>query len=293
MSNVLLLRAPVGDGPDKYEAACTAAGYHPLCVPVLETVLVNGPEVDETIWDGPQRAGLSGVIVTSARACEAWKEAVLRLASRPSGNADWTSTPFYVVGEATATALREIQGVADGSPFVPTDIRGGGESGTSEKLAHFILQDLPPSDKPRLLLYLTGDKNRDVLPSILRDGGVELQALQVYATQGSSHFASDLERAIDASPSDRKDWWIVFFAPSAADFVTPILREHFPIPTMGSESFSTKIAAIGPTTQDFLKNRLQIRVDAVPPKPSPDALVSAMQAFDTEEQHPRALGAPS
>ena len=54
-----------------------------------------------------------------------------------------------------------------GLVLAPKDIRGGAESGTSEKLAHFILQDLPPSNEPRQLLYLTGDKNRDVLPSIL------------------------------------------------------------------------------------------------------------------------------
>lgn len=48
----------------------------------------------------------------------------------------------------------------------------------------------------RKLLYLTGDKNRDVLPKILRDGGIELQTLQVYATQGSSTFAADLTQTI-------------------------------------------------------------------------------------------------
>ncbi|GJE95575.1 tetrapyrrole biosynthesis uroporphyrinogen III synthase [Phanerochaete sordida] len=286
MSNVLLLRAPAADVPDKYEAACRAAQYHPVCVPVLETVLVNGPQLDDTIRKGPQQASLSGVIVTSARACEAWREAVLRLA-REAGNADWTTVPFYAVGEATATALRDIREATGGSPLAPKDVRGGAESGTSEKLAHFILQDLPPSDSPRRLLYLTGDKNRDVLPGILRDGGVELQSLQVYATQGSSQFASDLEKAMASVPSERKDWWIVFFAPSAAEFVTPILRKHFTIPDADSTSFSTKIAAIGPTTQEFLANKLRIRVDVVAPKPSPDALVSGLRAFDSEKERPK------
>ena len=116
---------------------------------------------------------------------------------------DWGNTPFYVVGEATASALREIHDAAGDFPSVPKDIRGAAESGTGEKLAHFILRDLPPSDGPRTLLYLTGDKNRDVLPNILRDGGVDLQPLQVYATQGSSTFASDLQKALDSvSPSE-------------------------------------------------------------------------------------------
>ena len=218
MSNVLLLRAPATEGQDKYVTTFQAQGYRPICVPVLETVLVNAPELRDVISKGPTEAGLQGVIVTSARACEAWREAIISLMPKSSVSAgeythpatmnstasasisDWTNTPFYVVGEATATALREIRGAVGGSVLAPEDIRGGAESGTSEKLAHFILQDLSPNDEPRKLLYLTGDKNRDVLSSILRDGGIELQAQQVYATQGSSTFPSDLQHAIESTP---------------------------------------------------------------------------------------------
>lgn len=87
MSNVLLLRAPSYDGPDKYEQAFSANAYHPLCVPVLETVLVGLSELRSVIQDGPNIFG--GVIVTSARSCEAWREVVSQIvqdapeASRP------------------------------------------------------------------------------------------------------------------------------------------------------------------------------------------------------------------
>ena len=110
-------------------------------------------------------------------------------------NTDWTHTPFYVVGNATAASLSEIREVAGHTLLAPVDIRGAAESGTSEKLAHFILEDLPAA-RPTKLLYLTGDKNRDTMPSILREGGVELQFLQAYATQGSSTFAADLRQAL-------------------------------------------------------------------------------------------------
>ena len=109
------------------------------------------------------------------------------------GISDWTTVPFYVVGAATATALAAISTVAGATSLAPKDIRGAEESGTSERLAQFILTDLPSTGAhSRRLLYLTGDKNRDTLPKILKDGGVELVPLQVYGTQGSSTFAKDL-----------------------------------------------------------------------------------------------------
>lgn len=204
------------------------------------------------------------------------------------------------MGAATASALSSIRTtVPRAGTLAPSDIRGA-DSGTGEKLAHFILDDLV-SDAPRRLLYLTGDKNRDVLPGVLRDGGVALESLQVYATQGSSAFAADLVGAIDSIPpgqylsrflrpgvdmfcAERKDrdWWIVFFAPSAAEFVTPTLRKHFAIPDMNAQTFSAKIAAIGPTTSTFLNDKLNMRVDVLSPKPSPEGLAAAIQGFDVQ-----------
>jgi uroporphyrinogen-III synthase len=213
---------------------------------------------------------------------------------------DWSTVPFYAVGQATAAALKDITTVAGTSLLAPRDIRGGSETGTSEKLAHFILHDLAPLAPNSKLLYLTGDKNRDVLPSMLQNGGMQLRSLQVYKTQGATSFPNDLQNAVHSVPGrkiffalltslivttrslpqDPRSWWIVYFAPSAADFVTPILREHLSIPGSDSDKFSVKIAAIGSTTSAFLREELHVRVDAVPPKPSPDALVGSIRDFD-------------
>ena len=113
---------------------------------------------------------------------------------------EWSTIPFYTVGQATAAALSAIRESFPSSPYVPHDVRGAGESGTSEKLAHFIVSDLAPSKekgKGHKLFYLTGDKNRDTLPKILADAGIELDSLQVYATQGSSRFEEDLMNALE------------------------------------------------------------------------------------------------
>jgi uroporphyrinogen-III synthase len=103
--------------------------------------------------------------------------------------------PFYAVGEATSVALRDF---CEKTPiYSPRDIRGGSETGTAERLAKFILKDLPSDATSRKLLYLTGDKNRDTLPRILESGGVQLDTLHVYATQGSSAFSHDLSLALE------------------------------------------------------------------------------------------------
>ncbi|KAL6308770.1 tetrapyrrole biosynthesis uroporphyrinogen III synthase [Sparassis latifolia] len=282
MANVLLLRAPSQDGGDKYEDSIRIQGYTPISVPVLETVLKNLPALKEIIQAGHSVKGCAGVIITSGRACEAWRTVVQELASA-SANTDWATVPFYVVGEATAKALEEIREVVGDSPFTPKDIRGRAESGTSERLAHFILDDLSSTTDSGKLLYLTGDKNRDTLPTILKEGGFDLEPLQVYETQGSSKFPADLQKALNSVPTGR--WWIVYFAPSAAEFVTPTLRKHFDLRSIDSppDTSSTipSIAAIGPTTSTFLREQLSLHVRAVPSKPTPEALVAAIVAADS------------
>lgn len=98
--------------------------------------------------------------------------------------------PFYVVGESTASALRATLAAYDDLGLEPPDVRGQG-SGNAAALGAFIVDDV--KDRPVKLLYLTGDKNRDTLPSILADGGLSLLSVQVYMTQGSSTFGTTLD----------------------------------------------------------------------------------------------------
>ena len=80
-STVLLLRAPPEDGsPDKYAAAFTARGLRARSVPVLETVYTNPTQLRALVRAGPGASDdeepYTGVIVTSGRACDAWRAAV-------------------------------------------------------------------------------------------------------------------------------------------------------------------------------------------------------------------------
>ena len=79
------------------------------------------------------------------------------------------------------------------------------------------------------------------------------------------------------------DRWLVYFAPSAAQFVTPILENYFSLPhTEASKGGSNgcpsaKIATIGPTSLAFVQDILHFHVAATASKPSPDDLLSAIQ----------------
>lgn len=82
-------------------------------------------------------------------------------------------------------------------------------------------------------------------------------------------------------PSANKHWWIVYFAPSAAAYVTPTLQKHFHLEEIVQSSsppelVQARIAAIGPTTDTFLRNELHIRVHAVAQKPTPEEIVSVI-----------------
>lgn len=184
--------------------------------------------------EGERGGGYGGVIVTSSRAAEAWGKAVEEIANEVGSESEigackfyglclyfttrkrnvlifcvltaaapsWATTPFYAVGPSTAFALSSISS-SHPSPttiahLCPTDIRGAYESGTAEKLAHFILHDIPESKRQhgKRLLYLTGDKNRETLPEILREGGLGLGSCKVYETRGSSRFEKELGEVV-------------------------------------------------------------------------------------------------
>ncbi|KAI5119288.1 hypothetical protein M0805_008067 [Coniferiporia weirii] len=340
MSHVLVLRTPSasdsGDGEggsgadDSYEAQL--APMTATSVPVYETVHT----LDELQWileTGPGFHGYKGVVVTSKRAVTAWAAAARNVPEPADERAHWAHVPFYVVGAATASSVRELSTTLASAPHLaPSTVLGGEEAGTAEQLAHFILQRLADdrsdiasaktgddasrsslasstldgfasvdnlnsfdSSKtrrtrvqrlPTKLLFLVGDKTRDVLPKILAtDSTVELDSVQVYAAKPALGFAASLEAAVRAQPKV-KTWWIALFAPSGADHALPFLREHFTLPGDTQQQKKktkkglpvAKIAAIGPTTAGHLRDVLKLEVAAVAAKPVPEELAAAIKS---------------
>lgn len=115
-------------------------------------------------------------------------------------SANWTNVPFYVVGESTASALQDHSPSHLASLYPSACL--GANSGTGEQLANFILSNGSTTKRCKTkLLFLVGDKNRDILPKALEAGGYELDTLQVYETCGSPLFASSLGSVVSSSPS--------------------------------------------------------------------------------------------
>ncbi|EJD05127.1 uncharacterized protein FOMMEDRAFT_105376 [Fomitiporia mediterranea MF3/22] len=151
MSHVLLLRAPSeaantnnasvngSTSQDPYEKALAPA----TSVPVYETVQT----LEELQWileTGPSFHGYMGVIVTSKRSVDAWAAAARKVPPPVDERAHWTNIPFYAVGSATGSAVRDLTNtLASCAPHLaPREVLGAEESGTGEQLAHFILARL-------------------------------------------------------------------------------------------------------------------------------------------------------
>ena len=202
----ILLKSPPHDAADAYVEHFSSAGYTPYFIRVLESVSVNDQTLEDIVCTGP--SVYAGVAITSSRAVEAWVKACqnakslgsIHIASIDCTQAlnyllvlgNWTRTPFYVVGEATASALNR-NATSHPTNFSTSLILGASHSGNSESLAEFVLADLlSRGSKGGRLLYLTGDKNRVTFQRIMSEGGVEVENLRIYETLA----ASDLHEQI-------------------------------------------------------------------------------------------------
>ena len=87
---------------DPYGIALREAGYEAIYLPVLAHRLTNIPELRRIIESGAS-SQYSGLVFTSQRAVEAWKEAWTGVADPESlDDPGHTTLPFYTVGPATA-----------------------------------------------------------------------------------------------------------------------------------------------------------------------------------------------
>ncbi|CAG8617623.1 22889_t:CDS:2, partial [Racocetra persica] len=218
---------------DEYEIKLATLSY----TKELSKILENGPE--KKYW---------GIIATSQKAVKGLKLA-------------WNNS-FNDVTEATAKA-------ADDLNFNTLGLK----SGNSESLAEYIIQFHSENNPTALsLLFLTGDKRLDKLPTRLSEVGIKLEELLVYETRPDENFSTEM---VNIVKNNRQMDWIVFFSPSGVDVALESL--------MKLDLWKTvKIACIGKTTGDYLEKN-GIKVHVISPKPEPESLACSINKYPSSE----------
>ncbi|EPE03654.1 uroporphyrinogen-iii synthase [Ophiostoma piceae UAMH 11346] len=261
--------------------------FEPVFVPVLEhrfddagvaslTSSLTGKEIA-----AGQEYG--GMIFTSQRAVEAFTKVVHD--NRPAGDAAWPhlQVPVYSVGPATTRALKAV-------PQEPALQVSGEHTGNGEDLAYYI-QDtytaLPrPDQNNNKLLFLVGDKRRDIIPKVMasgkaRDGSsrtvIPVDEVVVYGTGEMASFGEDFRRLLDETQG-RPVRWVVVFSPTGCDSMLRELGKQGSS-TSGGIQGKTYVATIGPTTRAYLQDTFGYEPDVCAAEPSPQGILRGITDF--------------
>ncbi|CAG8756239.1 7210_t:CDS:2, partial [Racocetra fulgida] len=173
---------------DEYEIKLATLSYTSIFLPVLSHVFVNIEELSKILKNGPEKK-YWGIIATSQKAVKglklAWNNSfndVTEVDSFIKEKNLWKNLPFFVVGKATAKAADDLNLNTLGL-----------KSGNSESLAEYIIQSHSESNPTALsLLFLTGDKRLDKLPTRLSEAGIKLEELLVYETRPDENFSTEM-----------------------------------------------------------------------------------------------------
>lgn len=234
---------------DPYEQAVLDCGYQPYFVPVLDHAMINLDKLSRSCSTAVEQ--YSGLIVTSQRSVEAIGQVLPQLGDEQRSSL--FGMPIYTVGPATHKAIESL-----GFHHVL-----GSESGNGDSLASYIL-DRRPSNELKPLFFPVGDKRRDIISRRMSEAGTPLEEMIVYETVTAATFENEFARTVkEAGPVD----WMVFFSPAGADVALDYIKRS---------NNATRLATIGPTTEDYLVTQWNIKPSVVSPKPDAESLVRAL-----------------
>ncbi|KAK4159651.1 tetrapyrrole biosynthesis, uroporphyrinogen III synthase [Cladorrhinum sp. PSN259] len=223
-------------------------------------------------------AKFGGLIFTSQRAVEAFT----KLVEDGKGEDSWPylqDIPVYSVGPATTRCLKAV-------PQTPSLQVFGEHTGNGETLAPFILEHYSEWYKDREvkppLLFLVGDKRRDIIPKVLKGAGWEIDETVIYGTGEMESFKQDFAKRLEET-ADRRRRWVVVFSPSGCDSMLSalgLLDETTGRAKPKQPVRSTYIATIGPTTRDHLINKFGYEPEVSAEQPSPEGVWNAITEFE-------------
>ena len=242
--DVVLLRSE-DEGRDPYVSAFEQVGLRAVCEPVLSFAFPNQAALRDRLQ---QHERYEALIATSPRIAIALDRL---FADNEDLAQSWSGATAYAVGPKTAKRLQDIG-------LHPTEA----EAGDAEALARCIVDDAPSAP----LLFLCGNRRRDTLPNRLRAADVPFEEQVVYETRPREDLSLSRSRRSSGAT------WLAFFSPSGLEAVEQA----------GSIDLAEyRLAAIGSTTGGALEQAGH-SVEAVAVEPSPDGIVSAIQAAQAD-----------
>jgi uroporphyrinogen-III synthase len=283
---------------DTYEEEFTTfenGQYAPIFVPVLEhrfkqqaldrvrQHIVNGDFATTNKGTQPK---YGAIIFTSQRAVEAFAHIIVTIREDGRRSLDSClpeSIPLYVVGPATARGLKALN--------LSNQILGE-ETGDGRALSLYILEhynDLHQSaEKPRIL-FLVGEKRRDIIPNTLQSRDLspeqrsEVHELVIYETGEMQSFQAEFSSLwrTNAEAGHRRQW-VVVFSPQGCR----AMLESLNLLNLQTGKALTRtprdvlIATIGPTTRDYLGEEFNFTPDVCAEKPSPGGVAAGIRSFN-------------
>ncbi|KAI9919964.1 hypothetical protein PsorP6_015501 [Peronosclerospora sorghi] len=152
----------------------------------------------------------SGILVTSPRSAIAVSNAVnkLELELKQQVFKKLQSMPVFSVGAATSRELLPLGVICKGD-----------DAGSTDMLSEYLHHNggFPADCKEKPMMFLCGDKRRDVLPDSFRSRCLPVEELVVYQTCALQNIAIPDECRVPD--------WLVFFSPSGLEAV-----KHLPLP---------------------------------------------------------------
>jgi uroporphyrinogen-III synthase len=177
---------------------------------------------------------------------------------------------------------------------------GGEGAGSGEVLAGIILGHRDPKNtegkyttnsptgpgkKP--VLFLTGEKRRDVIPNTLMnptldaEDRIPVEEMIVYRTTALEEFEFSFARMLQQTETARVRW-VVVFSPTAGREMLRALG--WGDDGGGEGGRKTFVACIGPTTREYLERECGFRADVVAERPSPQGVREGIERFMRERE---------
>lgn len=171
---------------------------------------------------------------------------------------------------------------------------------SSENYGRKRLDGNDPRLTKKPLLFLVGEQRRDIIPKTLQEHAegadkIVVDEVEVYRTEIMPSFDSDLKNIIERLDQDQSDdvRAVVVFSPQGSDVMLRRIgyldsndrpaerakRREWKQGKTGNESPRWLLVAIGPTTRDYLRDRLGVELDVCAQKPTPDSLREGIETF--------------